>query len=197
MIERFQIYLIRQKMTQRSSLESMNKWIIHFITSDGKRKPVGIFFGEFDRSQKEVQRVKGGKTTFEVIANTSETQYKDRLAVLHATHQAIFRVVPNQIGISAAFSGERGFIYYFETSGKLMVSGKLRVKYKGEAETYSGRKTLYIDGTAAITIQNGLVVIECRSGALYLDETLTEECRTEMNVVFPKHQPSLRRRTSS
>jgi hypothetical protein len=30
-----------------------------------------------------------------------------------------------------------------------------------------------------------------------LDETLPEEYRTEMNVVFPKRQPSLRRRTSS
>jgi hypothetical protein len=90
-------------MTQRSSLESMNERIIHLITSDGKRKPVGIFFGEFNRSQIEVKWAKGGKTTIEVIANTSETQYKDTLAVLHATLQTIFRVVPNQVGISVAF----------------------------------------------------------------------------------------------
>jgi len=182
----------------RNSANSTKEWIIYHMMADGYRKAVGLFFGEFSQSESTVQWVKGGNSTILLIPiSPLDAGYKERLTVLLAPNQTIFRIVPNQIGISAAFSGEKGCVHYFETSGKLMVSGKLKVKHKGNINIYSGQHSLYIDGIAAITIRNGLVVIDCRSGQLYFDQTLPNQLMEQMNAQLPERPRSPQRSTQS
>lgn len=158
------------------------------MSSDGKRKPNGLFFGEFIKSNKTAEWVGKGKATIDVLPmSPSELEYKNKLSVLHATHQTIFRIVPNQIGISAAFSGEQGFAYYFETSGKLMVSGKLVIVYKKNTNTYDERHSVFIDGIANIIIRNEVVILDLRRGEIFLDETLPHQYREQMSVQFPNN----------
>jgi hypothetical protein len=185
-------------MNEGIGSQTMKEHTIYLYTRNGQLRPVGLFYGELRQSQKMAQWVRRDEARIEVVPTSSTvTGMRNRLSVLHSQDQTVFRIVPNQIGVSAGFSGECGLVYYFGPNDRLIVRGKLKVYDRGNVRTYSGQHSMYIDGTASILIQDGLVTIECRNGFFYLDQNLPIEMRAQMNVVFPESPKISLRRTVS